>query len=51
MIMIWAIVVGMACLNEIRFYQTEQLGGIVFATGVCVAGISFLLQKTKEKAQ
>ena len=42
-IMVWGILVGMACLNEVRFYSWTQLGLITLATGVCVGGIFFLL--------
>ena len=47
--MIWSIVVGMACFNEIRFYKLDQLVGITVGVAICIAGISCLLQKNKEK--
>ena len=42
-IMIWGILVGMACIDEVRFYSWTQLGLITLATGVCIGGIFFLL--------
>ena len=42
-IMVWGILVGMACVNEVRFYSWTQLGLITLASGVCVGGIFFLL--------
>ena len=42
-IMVWGILVGMACFNEVRFYSWTQLGLITLASAVCVAGIFFLL--------
>ena len=48
-IMVWGIFSGMACIDEVRFYSWTQLGLITLASGVCVGGIFFLLQKTKRK--
>ena len=48
-IMVWGILVGMACIDEVRFYSWTQLGLITLASGVCVGGIFFLLQKTKKE--
>ena len=42
-IMIWGILVGMACIDEVRFYSWTQLGLIALATAVCTGGIFFLL--------
>lgn len=43
------IIVGMVCLNEIKFYTTGMLLGIAASTVFNVIGIWFLLEKNKEK--
>jgi len=39
----------MLCLNELRFYTWNMLGGIFLSTICCIIGISILLEKNKEK--
>ena len=48
-IMSWSIIAAMACLGETRYYTTAQLAGIALAIAVCILGILFLIQKTKDK--
>lgn len=43
------IIVGMVCLNEIKFYTTGMLLGIAASTVFNIIGIWFLLEKNKEK--
>jgi len=49
MIMVWGMVLGMICLNEIVFYSGMHLCALAFAVSICVVGISFLLKKSKQK--
>ena len=46
-IMIWGILVGMFCLNEIQYYSFEQLAKITLATFICSLGAAILMKKTK----
>lgn len=43
------ILVGMICLDEIKFYTYGMLLGIVCSTCLCCIGISFFIIKNKEK--
>lgn len=43
------ILVGMLCLDELRFYSGYTLLGIMFSTTCCIIGITVLLEKNKEK--
>lgn len=43
------ILVGMLCLNELRFYTTGMLLGILLSTTCCIIGITVLLEKNREK--
>ena len=43
------ILVGMICLDEVKFYTKGMLLGILFSIICCMVGISFLLEKNKEK--
>ena len=43
------ILVGLLCLNEMRFYTFGMLGGIGLSTFICSLGIFVLLEKNKEK--
>ena len=43
------IVVGMLCLNELKFYSNAMLLGIVLSTLCSLTGIYILLQKKKAK--
>lgn len=43
------ILVGMLCLNELRFYTWRMLGGIFLSTLCCLIGICILLEKNKNK--
>ena len=45
------ILVGMICLNEIKFYTTGMLFGIAVSTLIVFSGIYVLLVKNKEKMQ
>ena len=43
------ILVGLLCLNELKFYTFGMLGGIGLSTCICSFGILILLEKNKEK--
>lgn len=43
------ILVGLLCLNEIKFYTFGMLGGIGISTFICSIGIFVLLEKNKDK--
>lgn len=43
------IIVGMICLNELKFYTAYMLLGITVSAMCCVIGILFLLEKNREK--
>ena len=43
------ILVGLLCLNELKFYTYDMLSGIAFSTLICALGIYVLLEKNKEK--
>ena len=51
MVMVWGMAVGMISMNEIRFYQSQQLMYLAFAMGICVSGMTVLLQKSKSKKE
>ena len=46
---LYEIIVGMVCLDELRFYTNSTLGCILFATLCCCLGIKILLLKYEEK--
>ena len=43
------ILVGLLCLNELKFYTFGMLSGIAASTLICSLGIYILLEKNKEK--
>ena len=45
------ILVGLLCLNEMRFYTFGMLGGIGLSTVICSIGIFVLLEKNREKGE
>ena len=50
-VMVWGMAVGMICLNEVRFYSSQKLLYLAFAMGICVSGMTILLQKSKAKKE
>ena len=44
-IMIWSIIVGMASLDEIRYYSNDHLSWIFFSIVLCISGAIFLFKK------
>ena len=48
-LLIHNILVGMLCLNELKFYSNTMLLAIAFATVSCSVGVYILLQKNKDK--
>ena len=43
------ILVGLLCLNELKFYTYGMLSGIGTSTLICAVGIYVLLEKNKDK--
>ena len=43
------IIVGMICLNELKFYSLAMIAGITVSAVCCIFGILFLLEKNREK--
>ena len=43
------IIVGMICLNELKFYSLAMIAGITISAVCCIFGILFLLEKNREK--
>ena len=43
------IIVGMICLNELKFYSLTMIAGITISAVCCIFGILFLLEKNREK--
>ena len=48
-LLIHNILVGMLCLNELKFYTAEMLAAIGLSTGLNCVGIYILLQKNRDK--
>ena len=48
-LMVWGMAVGMASLDEIRFYSLQSIVGIGLAVCMCAAGSAFLLQKSNQR--
>ena len=51
MIMVFGMVVGMICMNEVRLYPTSSLVLLSAGMCICMAGMVVLLQKSKSKKE